>query len=228
MEYVLILTGIRSVPESSIILFCCFGKTKELVFIFSFYFVEMFFVHSYIELVVRMEDMKGNIDGGVVRYVSLNGEWCCPFTVLQFRDGPLYQAVVYWALQEGRWITTRDVSDAFAITTRKARDVLHYITHNVGLAVEVDISVKKRFSDDHHFVPRGHGWKAIYVREVHAHLFPQNRKQIVNMRQGKVKPVSVCRKRSRLFNGNTEILALRKWFVSRRLGEPVPVIWATE
>lgn len=142
---------------------------------------------------------------------------------MHLRGAPLYQAVAYWVLLEGRHVTVRNVSEAFCLTTRKARDVLHYITHEAGTAVDADIDERRDPSSPSR---GGRGVKTVYIRRVYPHLFPQKKqKETQPDRPEKAKTVASGRKaRPGTADEHCGIQTLRKWFVSRRPGEPVPEI----
>ncbi|ELC7078844.1 CaiF/GrlA family transcriptional regulator [Salmonella enterica] len=135
--------------------------------------------------------------------------WQCPASVLHLNCRALYQAVAYWILLQERAVTVREVSEAFAISVRRASDVLHYIVHDASSSIKSSVNLN-----------RGNGYrrqKRVRIWQVYPQHFPQPRVETSKMKGSKPNKTSFKRP-----SQDEEILRLRTWFVSRRSGEALP------
>ncbi|EAU6886209.1 CaiF/GrlA family transcriptional regulator [Salmonella enterica] len=139
--------------------------------------------------------------------------WHCPASVDIPDSRVLYRAVAYWALIQARGVTVHEVSEAFAITHRRASDVLHYIVH------EASTSVKSTVSLD---VDGGNGRKKVVrVWQIYPHCFPDSERLARNVS-------GVSRPRRKSIPEDRTIQQLRNWFLSRHLGEMMPDVGGSD
>ncbi|EBL5818962.1 CaiF/GrlA family transcriptional regulator [Salmonella enterica subsp. enterica serovar Muenchen] len=135
--------------------------------------------------------------------------WLCPASVAHTGTRMLYQAVAYWALLQGRGVTVRDVSEAFAIPVRRASDVLHYIVHEAPASIEASVSLIRGAGNGQQ--------KVVRVSRIFPQHFPQAEKVAK-----KISGLSQVRPRRARPDG--EVQRLRTWFISRRPGETAPPV----
>ncbi|ECG0942751.1 hypothetical protein DOR57_23035 [Salmonella enterica subsp. salamae] len=132
-------------------------------------------------------------------------EWVCPDEIAHLGITVLYRAVACWALCLGRPVSVTDVCHAFAIRERRASDVLHYITQDALYVGAVKLP------------PRRGRKRMVRVLSVASPLVPCRQRVPADE---KTKPLPVSRKKDSA--EACEMLALRRWFVSRRRGEKAP------
>lgn len=76
----------------------------------------------------------GTLQGGRQRN---HGIWRLPPELVSLAGAPLWLAVAFWALRQGRAVTRHDISQAFSVAPRRAADVMTYIMCDCSGQVQV-------------------------------------------------------------------------------------------
>jgi hypothetical protein len=130
---------------------------------------------------------------------------------------PLYLAVATWGLRSRTILTTEVVSREFRITQQRARDVLHYLRHEARSRLtfeNVTVTVPG--------LRRAVVFRGMRVLHVEDTLATRSRHPAVSPDADISHPVVLTPAKAPV----TPLRRLRRWMVSRRPGEPVPV-WLT-
>lgn len=140
-----------------------------------------------------------------------------PDDVANLSDQPFYIAVAMWGLRRGTLLTSESVSRAFSITQGRARDIIHYISHEGGKHIICEKLILQVGSTRRE---RRRALKIIYVE-----IIPDEVLRSLQKRGGgrtRVVPDKknqVCRKLD-----ETQFGLLRRWMCQRRVGD----VWESE
>lgn len=156
--------------------------------------------------------------GGDFGWERVTEGWQSPPEITHLGDVPLYQAVACWSLLLERAVTVAEVSQEFHVSTRRASDVLHYISHDAHDVIVAESCILRS--------QRGRR-KAVRVFSVQSRLFSGGKKGGCHERSslpGSRGRTAGHGRKCRESQCSDSVQALRAWFVSRRQGERVPEV----
>lgn len=127
------------------------------------------------------------------------------FVIPHYSCMPLYMIVAYWALAQCRPVTVKDVRTNFGISIRRASDLLEYISEKCSDSIKVDYCLV-------------HPCKGKKLRR---------REWMVKSINGAPERYTIatrkCSQQAPLLHDKDENYNLRKWMISRKQGEKVPL-----
>lgn len=128
------------------------------------------------------------------------------FSIYRYSSMPLYMIVAYWALAQRRPVTVKDVRTSFGITIRRASDLLEYISEKCSDSIKVDYHLAYPFKGKK---LKRREWTVLSIEDS-----PEN----YNIDIRKPPKINIIPSPE-----YTRHYDLRKWMISRKYGEKVPI-----
>ncbi|ECG8304860.1 CaiF/GrlA family transcriptional regulator [Salmonella enterica subsp. enterica] len=134
-----------------------------------------------------------------------------PAVVRDATEQPLYIAIALWGLRSSQLLTTENVSRAFSVTQGRARDILHYISHEGRGRITSERLIL------HTGITGNTRRRALRVVQVNTPALVKGRGK---RPRRPPRPVSV--KEVAVAAGPDELQILRRWMCQRRPGDICP------